>query len=393
MILLSIHIRIIIIFIFSVVSLINIKGVNDMKAVTLALLAFYCAPSAAESSLMLYGVADMGISSTHANGPNGTKQKLTGITSGGLDDSLIGMIGREALSNGWSATFQLESVFDGATGTLDDDGDHFFGNAAWLGLGNNQFGELRLGRQHTVGQEFGSELEIASWKDMGMGATFMASDDYSVNNSVNYFSPAWAGLRFGASYSFDVLGEQRNGQKSPSYSAAILYEIESFAAVATWDKTFISDRLLADAPHPEAWQLGVSYDFEVAKVSVAWSRQKNGYAGLNGGDPSGLGLGLGTAEFAQGGRLDAYLLGVAIPVTTNGTAVAQWSLVKPNWDWANGEKAENGQVATLGYVHQLSPRTSLYAMAGIAKRYSLEDQVVQGQGTTTRYMAGMSHNF
>lgn len=73
--------------------------------------------------------------------------------------------------------------------------------------------------------------------------------------------------------------------------------------------------------------------------------------------------------------------------------VTQWSLVKPNWQWTDGEKAGNGQVATFGYIHQLSPRTSVYAMAGIAKRYSLDDQIVQGQGTTTRYMAGVNHQF
>src|SRR3546814_10972422 len=60
--------------------------------------------------------------------------------------------------------------------------------------------------------------------------------------------------------------------------------------------------------------LGASYDFEVATVSVAWSRQKNGYVGLDGGDPDNLGLGLGAAEFARGGHLDAYLLGVSVPV-------------------------------------------------------------------------------
>ncbi|MGP1613526.1 MAG: porin, partial [Pollutimonas bauzanensis] len=87
------------------------------------------------------------------------------------------------------------------------------------------------------------------------------------------------------------------------------------------------------------------------------------------------------------------LLGVAVPVGGKGTVVAQWSLVKPDWSWADGAKARSGQVATLGYVHSLSPRTNLYAMAGLARRYSLDDQLVQGQGTTTRYMAGINHSF
>jgi predicted porin len=163
--------------------------------------------------------------------------------------------------------------------------------------------------------------------------------------------------------------------------------------VATWDKTYLSDTVLPNGKNPEAWQLGASYDFQVAKVSAAWSRMKNGYAGLDGGDPDGLGLGLGAAEFANGGHLDAYLLGVAVPVGAHGTVLAQWSFVQPHWHWQDGEKAKSGQVATLGYLYSLSPRTSLYAMAGLASRYSLDEQVVQGQGTTTRYMAGVTHRF
>src|SRR3546814_582398 len=117
------------------------------------------------------------------------------------------------------------------------------------------------------------------------------------------------------------------------------------------------------------------------------------YVGLDGGDPDNLGLGLGAAEFARGGHLDAYLLGVSVPVGARGTVLAQWSLVKPNWTWQDGEKADSGQLATLGYVYGLSPRTNLYAMGGLATHYSLDDQVVQGQGTTTRFMVGMSHSF
>ena len=76
--------------------------------------------------------------------------------------------------------------------------------------------------------------------------------------------------------------------------------------------------------------MGASYDFELAKLSVAWSRQSHGYAGLNGGDPDGLGLGLGAAEFARGGRLDAWLLGASVPVGARGKVLAQWSQVFPD---------------------------------------------------------------
>src|SRR5690606_13777864 len=104
-------------------------------------IVLYCSPGLAETNLTLYGVVDMGIASKHVRGPDASKQKIAGITSGGLSDSLIGIKGQEALANGWSANFQLESLFDGATGELSDT-DRLFNNAAWLGLGNEQLGEF-----------------------------------------------------------------------------------------------------------------------------------------------------------------------------------------------------------------------------------------------------------
>lgn len=347
---------------------------------------------AAEPGVSLYGLVDTGISYTRVQNANSAPRQRTGLVTGGLSDSLIGMKGQEALSDGWSATFQLESMIDATTGSLTDSG-RLFNSNAWVGLVSDQFGEVRLGRQRIVGQQFGSQLEIASWKDMPMGATFKASDNYQINNTVNYLSPSWAGFGFGLGYSFDAVGDQINGRKSPAVSAALKYESGSLLVVATWDKAYLSTAALPDPVRPQAWQLGASYDFSVAKVSLGWSRQKDGYVGMDGGDPDNLGLGLGAAEFVRGGSLDAYLLGLSVPIGTKGTVVAQWSVVKPHWTWQDGEAAATGHVATLGYVYELSPRSKLYVMAGLAKRYSLDDQVVQNQGSTVRYMAGLNHSF
>ncbi len=348
--------------------------------------------SAQQSDITLYGVVDTAVASTHAREADGLNRSSNGMLSGGYGDSLFGLRGSEPLREGWRAEFLIESRFDSTTGMLDDD-TSFFNNSAWLGLSHAQYGSLRLGRQQTVAQQFASQLEIAPWKDMGMGATFKASDNHQLNNSVNYLSPSVGGFSVGLGYSFDVLGDQISGRRSPHGSVALQYEQGPLLVVASWDKTWLADSVLADAPDPSAWQLDAAYDFDVARVSLAWSRQSNGYTGLDGGDPDGLGLGLGARAFALGGRLDSYLVGVSVPVGTAGEVLAQWSYVRPHWDWEDGEAAQAGQVATLGYVHGLSPRTRLYLMAGVARHYSLDDQIVRNQGNTTRYMAGMNHSF
>lgn len=118
--------------------------------------------------IQLYGVVDAGIATTHTSG-QGTHN---GILNGGLTDSLWGLRGAEDLGDGWSTRFQLESGFDPSSGKRADD-DRMFNYGAWVGLAHDRYGDLRLGRQYTVGKTYGNALELASWKDMGMGLSLI----------------------------------------------------------------------------------------------------------------------------------------------------------------------------------------------------------------------------
>lgn len=351
-------------------------------------------PWAAEAAedgfgVQLYGIVDAGVAVTRVSGQG----SHSGLLNGGLTDSLWGLQGSEDLGGGWRSRFQLESGFDPSSGKSEEDGK-LFNYAAWVGIGNDHYGELRLGRQHTIGQLYGNALEIASWKDMGMGATFKASDNYQFSNMVNVMSADWNGWQAGVGYAFDADDQSqfRTNQNNRALSVGLKYESGPLLAVATWDQL-----RLAHAPdgmngRPQAVQLGASYDFEVLKLSLAWSRQKNGYAGLDGGDPDNLGLGLGPAPFARGGTVDAWLVGASVPMGP-GTVLVQWSLARPDWHWDNGMTARNAQLVTLGYTYALSPRTTLYGFAGYASNYTLDNQFDPANAHTTRVGAGISHHF
>lgn len=337
----------------------------------------------------LYGVVDAGLAVTKTSGQG----SHAGLLNGGLTDSLWGLGGAEDLGDGWRTRFQLESGFDPSSGKSADD-NSLFNYAAWVGLGHDDYGELRLGRQHTVGQVYGNALEIASWKEMGMGATFKASDNYQFDNLVNYYSPVWQGFQAAVGYSFDADGQGRfrTADNNRAVSAGLKYEDGPLLAVATWDQLRLADAPAGNRGRPQAIQLGASYDFEVLKLSVAWSRQRNGYAGLDGGDPDDLGLGLGPAAFVRGGTVDAWLVGASVPVGP-GAVLLQWSLAHPDWQWDNGMTARNAQVMTLGYTYGLSPRTTLYAFAGYASNYTLDNQFDPAHSHTTRVGTGISHRF
>jgi predicted porin len=196
-------------------------------------------------------------------------------------------------------------------------------------------------------------------------------------------------------YSFSAGGAPISGGPSNHdrvISAGIKYEQGPWLAVLTYEQMRLADPGLTGGRKPAAVQAGVSYDFEFVKLNVAWSRQRNGYVSANGGDPDGLGMGLGPAPFAQGGKADAWLLGASIPAGS-GEILLQWSLARPNWTWSNGSKARAAQLATLGYVHPLSPRTSLSVFGAYLSRYTIEEQFDPGNGHGTRVGVGMTHHF
>ena len=229
-----------------------------MKAPLFCALALATATGAAraeESSLSLYGVIDAGLINQRVTGPQGVRTSHTGMVSGGLTDTLFGVRGHEDLGGGLAAKFQFESMFNLARGETSD-ADHFFNNAAWVGLASENLGEIRLGRQHTAAQQFASQLEAASWVNMGMGSTFRASDNYQVKNAIGYLSPAWGGVSLGLTYSFDAAGDQIKGQSSPAVSAAVQYSQGPLLLVATWDRTRLTPALRPGASNPQAVQLG-----------------------------------------------------------------------------------------------------------------------------------------
>ncbi|ARP87661.1 porin [Bordetella genomosp. 9] len=346
------------------------------------------APDDSGPGVTLYGVMDVGVASEHTSG-KGTRN---GMLTGGQTDSLWGLRGKENLNDGWYASFQVESGFDVANGKVEDD-NRLFNYNAWVGVGKSTLGELRLGRQSTIGRQFGSELEQAGWKDMGLGATFKASDNFQFDNTVNYLSPQVGGFQLGLGYSFNADDNSASGFRTAdnnrAYSVGLRYEQGPLLAVATWDEMRLAN---GDGARPRAFQVGAAYDFEVVKLAVAWTRQRDGFVGLDGGDANDVGLGLGPTPFVQGGRADAWFVGATVPMGP-GSLVAQWSPATPSWSWEDGKRARRAQVATLGYIYPLSPRTSLYSFVGYARNYTLDNQFDPDNSHTTRMALGITHQF
>jgi predicted porin len=162
-----------------------------MKKVMLgaiATLAFFSAPAFSQTSVTLYGLIDEGIRySTNQPSPQGPANKLymsEGIGTG----NRWGIKGAEDLGAGTSAIFDLQSGFNPATGSTDQQGQ-LFGRYAYVGLSNNRWGTLKLGRQYGTGFDFVATFDAVQvgnqnpvdWEIFLLGVRFDNTAQYSNN--------------------------------------------------------------------------------------------------------------------------------------------------------------------------------------------------------------------
>ncbi|PLZ00264.1 porin [Burkholderia sp. WAC0059] len=169
------------------------------KTLFAAALMSACAAAQAQSSVTLYGRIDAGVE--YMNGlPNNAG---TGSTSrwrqesGDWGTSLWGLKGSEDLGGGTKAVFQLEGAFSAATGSLGLNGT-LFDRIADVGLANNTFGTVLLGRQLQIanGDWDFDPFGQSNWSS----ASLVRGRNWEhTSNNVSYQSPKIDG--------FDVYGQ------------------------------------------------------------------------------------------------------------------------------------------------------------------------------------------
>jgi predicted porin len=175
----------------------NTRIASAIAGMTLALAGQH---AFAQSSVTLYGVADVGIRYlTNANANNDGKLFMT---NGAITNSRFGLRGTEDLGSGLKAIFDLESGIDLQSGSQSDS-HRLFNRNAYVGL-DSRYGTLTLGRQKTplfdqlantydpltVGNYFEN-----AWLPVALGAGLYA------DNAVKY-NGTFGGLNVEALYSF-----------------------------------------------------------------------------------------------------------------------------------------------------------------------------------------------
>ncbi|MBC3869997.1 porin [Undibacterium oligocarboniphilum] len=300
--------------------------------IALAAMAAVAGSAQAQSSVTIYGIADMAVQAGNRGAGSGTKYALDSGEQGG---SRLGFKGTEDLGSGLKAIFALEAGIYMDSGA--SQGGLTFGRQSWVGL-QGDFGTVKMGRQYTPQFYFFDAVDpfdLGFTSGVAGGSTstggvfgFLSASSWRVNNSVSYQSNDMSGFSTMALYGFGEVAGNTSANRSVGingqYAAGPLY----VGAVYYKQNDAASNGL-------KSVLLGATYDFGVAKGAFGYSK-----------------------DTTDNNTLDqkGYMLGVTVPVTAADNILATAARLQNNL--ASG--ANNSTQLAVGFTHSLSKRTNLY---------------------------------
>jgi len=338
------------------------------KIIIAAGLAGVAGAAAAQSKVEIFGVIDTNV--TRLTG-SGSSSKI-GLATGGANISRIGFRGTEDLGGGLKAGFWLEAGLDSDTGAGKAPGTTGLGfnRRSTVSLMGN-FGEVRLGRDDSA--SFLSTLIFDPFLTNGVGGTgafailgvpgtgtATGGAPIQISNAVSYFLPPNLGGFYGqVQAAMSELPSSAPNHRQGDYRGLRLgYRQGAFnGAVAT-------GRLYGDVSdnNVTASNLGLSYDFGVAKPMLLWASEKRG-----------------------GLKVTVLQLGVTAPLGSGElrASVGHYNTADSNADW--------NKIA-VGYGYNFSKRTQVYGTLAYLKNKdgSSRSIGVQGLSATGSTLGGNS---
>ncbi|MBC8739668.1 porin [Paraburkholderia sp. UCT31] len=376
---------------------------------TFTALAALAAPRTfAQSSVTLYGVLDEGIDYTNNAGGGAVWEMASGYAQG----SRWGLKGSEDLGGGTKALFQLENGFDVSSGRLGQ-GGRMFGRQAFVGLSNDSYGTLTLGRQYdSIVDYLAQTTANGNWAGYLFAHPYdndNTDNSFRLGNSVKYASPNFAGLQFGGVYSFSndtnfannraysFGGQYQNGGLlfAAAYLQANNPGAGSVGAITANDASFIAARM-------RIFGGGINYTFGQASAGFAYTNSNyknptgNGYIGLPLAAP---GVQLDTLKYQNFEINGKYQFTPAFFVD------AQYVYTMINYDASSGSVTPKIHSAGLMADYNLSTRTDMYVqgayqrVTGNSTQSILDNAFIPGTqapsstGTQVAVRVALRHKF
>lgn len=306
------------------------------KLIALAVAGLVAAPVFAQSNVTIYGVVDAGYGNF---GDSRSDQDSRNAIDSGLGlTSRLGFKGVEDLGNGLKASFVLEYGLKSDRQVGISDGNT---RDQFVALSGG-FGTVALGRQKTPQKVLLDSVDAFGGNYVTRVPTLWG---YTVNgyidNLVAYVSPSFGGFNVVAGYSFQASGEES------STTAGLDTDLRTWAINPNYVNGPVKvglnyHRVTAETldVKDNVWDLAGSYDFGVAKLGLAYGKDK-----LKAGS-------LTLADYTK------WLVGASAPVGKAGTMMLTYVRSKEK------ETDDKATMWGLGYKHALSKRTSLYGVYG-----------------------------
>ena len=379
-----------------------------------ALVTGFAGVAHAESSVTLYGLVDAGYGykqqKVSTDGAS-YKERNIGARNNVKNGSRWGMKGVEDLGNGTSAIFQLEGGFTPGDGEQAQ-GGRLFGRQAFVGLTGESWGTFTIGRQYNAADAFIAPIDPfgTGWGQAASNSAFGDSVSHRYDNAIKYVSPNFSGFQFGLGVvhddtkeTWDINGVETSDKVTASgvtlgagYNAGPLSIGASFDYLRNKQKV---NSVTTTDDKTKAWNLGAAYDLDVVKLHAIVGQQRDGVIG-------GLGLAddlfdnmgeIGVNIPAPGGkglRQTSWLAGISAPVGDAGKVLFSYTgnRIKHN---DLGDARVKTNIFSLGYQHNLSKRTQVYAVAsyGQSKLTNYAPNAADIKLKSTDVAVGLQHRF
>jgi predicted porin len=353
-----------------------------MKKSLIALAVMAAAGAAsAQSSVTLFGIVD----ATLAWG-RGDVDRFR-VTNSGYNSSRLGFRGTEDLGGGMSASFWLEAGVnnDDGTGAATNVNNQASGGAL-AGMNGSQgltfnrrstvslaggWGELRIGRDYTP--QFWNLTVFDPFGTNGVGTTQTLNSIITgvtavrASNSIGYFLPRNLGGFYGQLqyYTGENVDGAANEDDGTGIGVRVGFASGPFNVALALSRT---DYLAGDVRQNN---IGGQWDFGMAKLMGHYSRDENG--GVDG---------------------EGWLIGALVPVGAGEIRVAYSQY---ETDLGAGADPKSRKIA-LGYVHNLSKRTAVYATVARVRNSNgaasaLNGSTVGANNSSTGFDLGIRHSF
>ena len=371
--------------------------------VALAVLGSFAGVASAATSVTLYGTLDAGyegwnfgkdLSGEKSGFVQGSGFNKNGVSLGTSEqNSKIGVKGQEDLGNGLAAIFTLEGGVGADNG--ETNAGQLFNRESTVGL-KGSFGEVKIGRAK-------SQMELALG-GVVPGHRVADVDLYSVamtrHSNGLFYSYDNAGFSFGADVTTKggAAGNEDEGKQGSKigYGARLGYAGQVGGGVTLLARAaYQNDGVevtFDDGSKGKSQEWGgllaavVPYSNNALTVGVAYAQGKGEAADLV------------NAKFATAGLIErlstkkARTLSAVIASSfgSNDSAYLKYQQRKGTTAGATDYK---GNVWAVGYEHNLSKRTSVYADIAYATIKANKGLDFSGKGTATGYSVGLAHNF